>query len=114
MTRRSLSTRERVRLFELHGGRCYLCGGKIDGTREAWEVEHELPVALGGDESDENRKLAHVKCHKPKTAEDVGRIRKADRERARHIGAKARPRNTIPGSRGTKWKKRLDGTTVLR
>ena len=26
-------------------------------------------------------------CHKEKTAQDVGRIRKADRQRARHVGA---------------------------
>ena len=114
MTRRSLSTRERVRLFTLHGGACHICGGKIDGTREAWEVEHILPVALGGDESDDNRKPAHVKCHKGKTAEDIGRIRKADRQQARHIGAKARTRNPLPGSRCTRWKKKLDGTVVPR
>jgi len=114
MTRRSLSTRERLRLFAHHRGVCHICQGKIDGTREAWEIEHELPVALGGDESDENRKLAHVKCHKAKTAKDVGRIRKADRARAKHTGAKSKPRHVIPGSKASGWKKRLDGSVVRR
>lgn len=38
MTRRSLSARERIRLFELHGGICHFCGGKITGAREGWEI----------------------------------------------------------------------------
>ncbi len=114
MGRRSLSTRERVRLFTLHGGICHLCGGRIDGAREAWEIEHVLALALGGDDSDENRHPAHVKCHKGKTADDVGRIRKADRAKARHIGAKAKPRRRLPGGRDSGWKQKLDGTWVPR
>lgn len=114
MTRRSLSTRERVRLFTLYGGVCHICGGRIDGAREAWDVEHILPVALGGEETDENRKPAHVKCHKGKTADDIGRIRKADRAQARHIGAKARTRCPLPGGRHSKLKRKIDGTVVPR
>lgn len=92
MGRRSLSARERARLFSLHEGICHLCDGRIDGTREAWEIEHVLPLALGGDDSDENRKPAHVKCHKAKTRDDIGSIRKADRQRAKHLGAKPKGR----------------------
>lgn len=114
MTRRSLTAKERLRLFDLHQGRCHLCGGKIDGTREAWEIEHELALALGGADDDENRKPAHVKCHKAKTAVDLGRIAKADREKARHIGARPPSRNPLPGGRGSKYKRTIDGRTVLR
>ena len=114
MTKRpSLSTAQRVRLFDLHGGICHLCGGKIDGTREAWEIEHILARGLGGEDTDENMKPAHVNCHKPKTADDRQKMAKADRQRKKHIGAH-RPRQKIPGSRGTKWKRKLDGTTILR
>lgn len=114
MKRRSLSTRERARLFTLHGGRCYLCGARIDDVREAWEVEHVLPLALGGDDSDDNRRPAHARCHKPKTAADVGAIRKADRRRARHTGAKARSRRSFLTNRDGPFKQTFRHGTVRR
>lgn len=105
--RRSLSAKERLRLFTLHGGICHLCAGRIDGSREAWEVEHVLALALGGADDDANRKPAHVKCHRPKTADDIGKIAKADRIKAKHTGARKR-------GWGGKWKRKLNGETVLR
>ena len=115
MTRRSLSTRERLRLFTLHAGVCHLCGDKIDGTREAWEISHDLPLALGGADDDDNRKPAHAKCHRRRTSErDIPAIAKSGRQRARHVGAKPRSSRPLPGGRDSKWKRTLDGRTVLR
>lgn len=113
MTRRTLSSRERLRLFQLGGGVCHLCGGKIDGTREKWEIEHVTALAMGGDDNDGNMKPAHVKCHTPKTADDMGRLAKAKRSESRHIGAK-RSSRPLPGSRASGWKRRLDGTWKRR
>ena len=110
MTRRSISTKERLRLFTHHGGVCHICGGKIDGTRETWDVEHVTPIALGGDESDENRKPAHTKCHKAKTRNDVRKIRKADRVHARHVGAK-RSRHSLTHPT---LKRKVSGEVVQR
>jgi 5-methylcytosine-specific restriction endonuclease McrA len=94
--RRSLSTRERARLFTLHGGICHLCGGLIDGTREAWEVSHDIPLEMGGADDDANRRPAHKKCHRDHTARvDIPAIAKAKRREARHIGA-LRPAGKIP------------------
>jgi 5-methylcytosine-specific restriction protein A len=112
--RRSISTRDRARLFQLHKGVCHICEGKIDGTREAWEVEHETPLSMGGEDDDENRLLAHVKCHKAKTRKDMGNLAKAKRNEARYTGARATPKAVIPGSKASMWKKRMDGTVVLR
>lgn len=112
--RRSISTRERARLFALHGGICYLCKGKIDGTREAWEIEHETPLSMGGEDTDENRLLAHTKCHRAKTKQDMGNLAKAKRNEARHTGARATPRAIIPGSKASRFKKKLNGEVVWR
>jgi 5-methylcytosine-specific restriction protein A len=116
MTRQSLSTKERSRLFALHGGVCHLCGGRIDGVREAWEIEHIVPVALIGRsaETDDNRKPAHTKCHKAKTHQDVGNIAQAKRREARHVGAKAPSRTPLPFGRGSPLKKKMDGSVVRR
>jgi len=85
--RRSVSTRDRARLFAMHGGLCHICGEKIDGTREKWEVEHVIPWAYSRDDSDENRRPAHVHCHKEKTVKDRRDIDKVERMRMKHIGA---------------------------
>ncbi len=85
--RRHISNTERARLFTLHGGRCHLCNQKIDGVRERWEVEHVIPWAMSRDDSDANRKPAHVACHAVKTTEDRDAMSKADRNRMKHHGA---------------------------
>lgn len=115
MIRRSLSTRERARLFNLHGGICHLCGLKIDGAREAWDISHDIPLALGGADDDENRKPAHRKCHRAHTAKvDAPRIAKARRQHARSTGAKAPSQNVIAGSKRSGWKKTFNNGWVRR
>lgn len=67
-----------------------LCEGKGCGARlKAGEAEydHVLPAELGGDASLGNCQVLCRPCHKGKTAADVGRIRKADRQRDRASGA---------------------------
>lgn len=91
MTRRRLSTRDRVQCFDDGEGNCHICGQPIQ-VGEAWEVSHPTPLALGGEDTRDNRRPAHKSCHAAVTAgEDIPRIAKAKRERARHIGAKAPP-----------------------
>jgi 5-methylcytosine-specific restriction enzyme A len=93
MSRRRHSAKDRARIFAANGGICHLCGGSIQ-TGEAWEVEHVIALELSGDDTDANKRPAHVKCHRAKTADDMGKIAKAKRNEARHTGA-ARPKQTI-------------------
>ncbi|MBN8189508.1 HNH endonuclease [Salipiger thiooxidans] len=88
MTRRRWTAKRRLALFEAHKGTCHICGEKIDGTREAWDVEHIIPLAMGGDDDEGNCAPAHASCHKAKTKEDAGNIAKANRVRAKHFGAR--------------------------
>jgi 5-methylcytosine-specific restriction enzyme A len=113
MKRRRISPTERASIFQAAGGICHICGDKIDGTRERWEVEHVLALALGGDDHGDNLQPAHERCHSPKTREDVARIAKAKRVSRKHTGAH-RPVRTLPGSRSGKWKRKVGGTTVCR
>jgi 5-methylcytosine-specific restriction endonuclease McrA len=112
MTRRRMTPLRRARIFDTHGGVCHLCGLKIQ-IGEAWDVEHIVALALSDDDSDDNLAPAHVACHRPKTSEDVARIAKAKRVRAKHIGAKA-PRSTLAGSKASRFKKTLDGRVIDR
>jgi hypothetical protein len=87
-TRRSRSKKERARLFNLHGGKCHICGMPIKAG-EKWELEHVIAWELTRDDSDENVKPAHDACHKPKThGEDRPRIRKAQNQEAAYMGFK--------------------------
>lgn len=114
MTRRRMSTTRRARIFAANNGICHICGQPIDGTREAWQADHVIPLELSGDDSDDNIRPAHDACHRAKTsAEDIPRIAKAKRVAAKHTGA-FRPKATIPGSKGTRFKRKLDGTVVRR
>lgn len=114
MTRRRMSTTRRARIFSAAGGICHLCGQPIDGTREEWDADHVIALEISGDDSDENLRPAHKRCHIDKTAkQDAPAIAKAKRVQAKHNGA-WRPKSTIPGSRGSKWKRKISGETVRR
>jgi 5-methylcytosine-specific restriction enzyme A len=93
MTRRRHTAKDRARIFAAAGGICHICSGPIQ-TGDAWEVEHVIALELSGDDTDANKRPAHVKCHKAKTADDMGKIAKAKRNEARHTGA-ARPKGQI-------------------
>ena len=113
--RKHLSTRERLRLFTLHGGICHICKVKIDGARERWEISHEIAFEMGGADDDKNRKPAHYRCHREQTAKvDIPVIAKAKRREARYIGAKAPSQRPLPGGRNSKYKIKIGREVVLR
>lgn len=112
MTRRRISTRERVAIFSASDGRCHICGARIM-VGEAWDVEHVIPLAQGGDDAGDNLRPAHSKCHRGKSAQDATDTARAKRREARHIGAKV-SRNPLPFGRGSNLKRKLNGTVVPR
>lgn len=113
MTRRSWTTLRKLKVFEAHKGKCHICGTVIDGTREAWELEHIIPVAMGGADDETNAAPAHVACHKGKTATDKGQIAKANRVRAKHNGAKV-SKYPLPFGRDSDLKQKIGGGVVNR
>jgi 5-methylcytosine-specific restriction endonuclease McrA len=110
VTRRMSLTR-RARIFAEHGGVCHICSQPIDGIRERWDVEHVIPYALTRDDTDENLRPAHARCHAGKTKADVTVIAKAKRVAAKHQGAKPPSRRPIGDER---FRKKLDGSVVLK
>lgn len=114
MKRRHIPTKARVELFVAHDCRCHICGHRIDGARERWDVEHIIPLALGGEDARSNWAPAHVACHREKTKQDAADIGRARRVHARHIGAKAPSRNPLPGGKRSRWKIKINGEVVPR
>jgi 5-methylcytosine-specific restriction endonuclease McrA len=110
--RKHISTKARTAFFLQRKGICYLCGGAVR-PGELWDIEHVIALELGGADDETNWEVAHKKCHAPKTKDDVGKIAKAKRREARHLGAKV-SRTPMPFGRKSKFKRKMDGTVVLR
>lgn len=110
MRRRRISEREREKIFERAHGRCHWCGHKIDAGRERWDLEHVIPLGLGGTEDpmDDNLQPIHRRCHIEKTKADVADVAKAKRQARRQKGIKRQPKSPFRG-----WQ-RFNGDPVWR
>ncbi|GAA0212685.1 5-methylcytosine-specific restriction endonuclease McrA [Brevundimonas nasdae] len=80
-----IPARVRARVFEAHGGRCYLSGRKI-AAGESWECDHVIALVNGGENRESNLAPALREPHRQKTTRDVGIKSKIARIRAKHIG----------------------------
>ena len=103
--------RVRLRVFERFEGTCPVCGRKLVPGK--WDCDHITPLALGGSHSEGNlRPVCRVPCHRDKTKEDVALKAKFYAGRKKRAGI--RKRSTFACSRDSKFKKKIDGTVVLR
>lgn len=75
----------RLRIFEDHGGLCYLSNRKIM-PGEKWHVEHIVAICNGGENRESNMAPALVSPHKIKTKQDRATKAKNDHVRMKHIG----------------------------
>jgi len=95
------------------GGRCQwpgcgmLLGGKVS------HYDHETPVSMGGDNSLRNCQVLCQFHHTEKTGAEAPVRAKADRLTDREANIK-RPRQPMPGSRRSDWKRLMDGRLVRR
>lgn len=87
--RKAVSTAVRDMVVARQRARCARCGEdqvfwKQDDATHVYhpmQIDHILPLELGGDDDIANYQALCIPCHKAKTREDVRRIRKAARLR---------------------------------
>ncbi|MFP1634121.1 HNH endonuclease [Zhengella sp. ZM62] len=96
MTRSEFPAKVRKSVFARANGKCEKCAAALK-TGEG-EIDHILPCALGGEPTIANARLLCRVCHVEKTGDDVRRVRKADRQKAKQTGA-SRPKGKLK-SRG--------------
>lgn len=67
---------------------CCFCDAKIDPATEAWEAAHLVRHTLTRDNSPENVKPAHFKCHRATVPKDITENAKGKRVSDKHFGIK--------------------------
>lgn len=111
--RKGFTPKQRAAVLKAAEHICHYCKGLIQ-EGQAWEVEHITPLAMGGTNHPDNLAPIHQKpCHREKTRKDVGEIARAVRLHEKHTGARTR-KGTMPGSRNSRFKRRIDGRTEIR
>lgn len=101
MSRKEFPAKVRKAAFDRAAGRCEGCGLPLDGANRG-EVDHILPLGLGGTSDLDNAQVLGKCCHGPKTAhQDVPAMAKADRLRKKHLGI-TRPSSSL--AKRNRWK----------
>jgi 5-methylcytosine-specific restriction endonuclease McrA len=107
----AIPDRVKERIARKYGDQCAHCKGPIGGRSSA-RFDHIIPLILGGQNREDNLQLLCGPCHQAKTNLDVKLKAKVFRVRRKHLGIK-KP-SKFPCSRDSKWKKKIDGSVVLR
>lgn len=108
----AIPPRVRLRVFEAHGGVCYITGRKITPA-DKWDVDHVQALVNGGENRESNLAPALRAAHRKKTAEDVAIKAKDRRVRAKHLGIGPK-KSSFANARDGKYKTKVGGGTVLR
>lgn len=112
MTRREFPARIKAAAALRANGQCEGCSRRL--LAGDFHFDHDIPDGIGGEPTLDNCRVLCRSCHAVKTAKaDVPRIAKAKRVHRKHVGIRSAGRK-MPGSRGTPWRKRMDGTVERR
>lgn len=95
MSRLEFSRKTKAAIIARAAGKCEKCSAVLKPGEG--EVDHVLPCALGGEPTIANGRLICRVCHAEKTADDIRRIRKADRSRDKATRA-IRPAGKLRGA----------------
>lgn len=104
--------RVRLRRLEAAGAKCADCKSKL-GPRNPPEYDHVISLINGGENRETNIQCLCKACHRFKTKQDVAVKKKNNSVRASHHGLKE-SKFPMPGGRGSKYKRKIGGPTVLR
>ena len=90
MKRRIRSTAARRAIWLRFNKTCQMCFTPTD--ERGFDLDHHIPLEIGGDDSDDNLRPLCRPCHRLKTQGDAADIAKAKRREAKHDGSFARRR----------------------
>ena len=93
-----------------YDGCCAACKMKITPAT-GLEWDHIIDLQFGGEDVIENLQPMCRGCHKSKTGKGATARAKADRRRQRNLGIR-KSKRPLPGSKGSGFRKKFDGTIV--
>lgn len=108
--RRGFTAKQRQSVLSAWEGRCHCCDETIDGP---WDVDHIIPIALGGLHEPSNWAPILRDHHKIKSRADVKAIAKVARIRAKDTTGKKPSRLVSKGFDKT-MRRKFDGTVEKR
>lgn len=108
-----IPNRVKARLMMEAGGKCAVCGRKLGVGGEPPEFDHVIALINGGEHREANLRPVCGECHSDKSKEDMRLKKKIARIQKKNLGLH-KPKNTIPGSRSSKFKRKVGGGVVRR
>lgn len=106
--------RVKARIVERQEGICACgCGQKLGMAAEPIEFDHEKALINGGTNDEQNLRALRRPCHAFKTKADVAEKAKVDRVRKKHLNL-VEKKSQFPGSKRSKWKRKVSGEVVRR
>ena len=101
--------RVRLRVFERCQGRCGICD-RLIRAGERWTLEHIIAICNGGPNAESNLDITCCNCLAAKNAADI-----AEKSHIARIAKKHHlPKPISKWGKGSKWKRKVSGETVLR
>lgn len=94
MSRRKRTTAERRVIWLRFNKTCQMCRQPTD--ERGFDLDHHIPLEIGGDDSDDNLRPLCRPCHRLKTKGDASDIAKAKRREAKDNGSFARGGRGFP------------------
>jgi 5-methylcytosine-specific restriction enzyme A len=115
MKRLKISSKMRLEMFFKANNQCQSCQAKIHPGQK-WEIDHIIPLALGGDNAPQNLQILCKICHEFKiNTQDLSIIAKIKRIKIKHLGGYTEPKGTrLPCGKKSPWKKKINGQIVRR
>jgi len=107
----AIPARVRLRVWDRFDGCCAECKRKIHAG-EKWDCDHIKALVNGGEHRESNLQLLCSWCHKAKTKADVAEKKITYRKRLANVGIRKESRFAC--ARNSKFKRKIDGTVVLR
>ena len=110
----AIPDRVRLRVYLKYGGRCQCGCNRQIRVGESWDCDHDKALVNGGEHREGNLRPLLTEHHRNKTKEDVAEKALVSRKQKKHLGIKKAKGTPMPGTKRSRWKRRMDGTIVPR